>query len=111
MSAFRLSLLALAVLCAAVRAQAPVTAEVEGKITFQGKPLTSGKLEFHPPKGKEVTADIRQDSTYLAKKVPLGEMIVVVKVKGLPAQYESPKTSPLRVEVKKGKQVFDIELK
>src|SRR5262245_6435715 len=112
MSVFRLSLLALAVLCAgAVRAQAPATADVEGKVHFKGQPLIQGKVEFHPLKGKPVTADIDKDGTYKAKKVPVGERKVVVKAKVLPAQYQSPKTTPLTVEVKKGKQVFDIELK
>jgi len=115
MSTLRLSLLVALVLTLAAgsQAQAPAkdTATVEGKVTFQGQPLTGGKIEFHPDKGKPVKADLEKDGTYSAKKVPLGKLKVVFKVKGLPRSYASRDTTPLVVEIKKGKQVADFVLK
>jgi hypothetical protein len=116
MSTLRLSLLIalVLVLAAGSQAQAPAkdTATVFGKVIFQGQPLTGGKIEFHySDKGKPITADLQKDGTYAAKKVPLGELKVVFKVKGLPRKYTSRDTTPLIVEVKKGKQVADFELK
>jgi hypothetical protein len=111
-------------------------ADVEGKITYKGKPLTGGKIGFHPARGKPVFATIQADSSYSAKKVPVGEVRVTIDTKPakakpakdkpeppprkkvkeapkfipIPAKYASPKTTPLRVDIKEGRQVFDIEL-
>jgi hypothetical protein len=101
----------LAVLACPVQAADKDTGSVEGKITFAGKSLTKGKVSFHPRKGKPVVADIKADGTYSARKVPVGEVRISIKSKGVPEKYASPKTSGLTLKVTKGKQEFNIELK
>jgi hypothetical protein len=100
----------LALLTCPARAADAKTATVEGKVTLDGKPLAAGKVSFHPKAGKAVVADLNKDGTYTAKKVPIGEVRISIKAKGVPKKYADPKTSGLTVEVKEGKQVFDIAL-
>jgi len=85
------------------------TASVQGKITYNGKPVAEGKVAFHPEKGKAIEATIK-DGAYSADKVPVGEMTITVKAKGIPAKYADPKTSPLRYEAKKGSNTLDVVL-
>jgi hypothetical protein len=87
------------------------TGAVEGKVTFKGKPLDKGKIAFHPEKGKPVTAEIQKDGTYSAKNVPVGEMRITVEAKGLPKDYADPKKSALRLDIQKGMNNCDFELK
>jgi len=87
------------------------TAFVEGRVNFQGKPLPAGKIAFHPKEGKPVVALLGQDGTYSAKDVPTGTMRVSVESKLVPEKYASPETSGLQVELLKGKNILDIELK
>jgi hypothetical protein len=83
---------------------------IEGKITFDGSPVTKGKVSFHPEKGKPVSADLQADGSYSAKGVPVGQMRITVESKETPKKFANPNTSGLTVEVKKGKQVYDIAL-
>lgn len=39
-------------------------ATVSGKITFEGKPVTSGLINFMPPKGRPLGGGIQPDGTY-----------------------------------------------
>ncbi len=87
------------------------TGAVEGVITFKGQPLAEGKVSFHPEKGKPVAAEIKADGSFEAKGVPAGTLRVTVEAKFLPRKYSSPDTSGIRVEVKKGKQKINLELK
>jgi hemoglobin len=87
-------------------------ASVSGKVTFKGKPLPDGTVTFVPDKGPVVTAAIAEDGSYTAKDVAPGSYTLAVtsmKV-ALPAKYSGPETSPLKVEVKDGKQNFDVAL-
>jgi hypothetical protein len=85
------------------------TATIEGKLNLNGKPVAKGKVSFHPPKGKPIEATIK-DGAYSADKVPVGEMIITVKAKGIPEKYADPKTSPLRYDAKKGRNELDLVL-
>jgi hypothetical protein len=82
---------------------------VEGKVTLFGKPVAAGKISFHPAKGKPVVARVK-DGDYSVNAVPAGEVVVTIEGKGVPPKYASPKTSPLRLEVRKGKNVHDVAL-
>jgi hypothetical protein len=73
-------------------------------------PLQSGKILFHPARGKPVEAKITVDSRYSVKGLPIGEYRVVVEAKGVPAKYASVKTSAIRVTVKKGANLWNVEL-
>jgi Carboxypeptidase regulatory-like domain len=101
------------------------TGTVEGKVTYKGKPLAGAYVTFHPEKGKKVfSGKLDEDGTYTAKDVPVGKARVTVEVKAekgkakgkaprvvIPAKYADPKTSGLTADVKKGKQIFDIDLR
>jgi hypothetical protein len=113
---------------------------VEGKISYQGKPLPGGTVSFHPAKGKPFVGAIQPDGTYRIKDVPAGQYRVAIetasakpKVKPpvkdkdndtkveppkdaeryvpIPEKYGDPNLSPLMVEVQKGKNFFNIELR
>jgi len=87
--------------------------DVTGKVSFQGKPLTEGTVAFVPEKGNAVSGKIGADGTYKVANVPAGSYVVVITdTKGaLPASYGDAKTSKLKVEVKKGANTADLELK
>jgi hypothetical protein len=114
MSALRRPLFAL-VACLALPLSATSaekdTATVEGKVVFEGEPVAKGTVSFHPAKGKPVTVTTLADGTYSAKGVPTGKLVVTVEAKGIPRQFASKDTTPLRVTVKGGKNLIDFELK
>jgi Rieske Fe-S protein len=110
------------------------TGMVEGHVTYKGKPLEGGTIQFHPEKGKPIIVKLQAEGTYKAKDVPLGEVRVTVetesvnpanakggdkkdtapakdtKYQPIPAKFAKPDTSGLTAEVKKGKQTLDIDL-
>ncbi|MBM4068461.1 MAG: hypothetical protein FJ271_05885 [Planctomycetes bacterium] len=53
---------------------------MDGKVTYQGKPVPGGRITFHPKDGGPAyTAEIQYDGTFAAKDVPaLGAVIVTV---------------------------------
>ena len=110
-------------------------AEVTGKVTFKGQPLRAGRVTFHHPDrpGRNVIATIREDGTYHAYAVPVGQVKVTVqplpprskgsprgqlhtgvkkadRVPPVPVQYTDPATTDLICPVRRGTQIFDIEL-
>ncbi len=40
------------------------TATVTGKVTYQGKPVTKGRIAFYPPNGRPAMGAIQSDGTY-----------------------------------------------
>lgn len=114
------------------------TGDVSGIVTFQGKPMPGGFINFYT-----VTADgritnqksslIGDDGTYSVTKVPIGDVKITVQAppgalqenmteKGgmpkrlpppvnLPLQYQSVEQTDLKYTVTPGKQTHDIELK
>jgi len=107
------------------------TGSVEGKVTYQGKPLPGAIIGFHPAKGKPVVAKTDETGSYSAPAVPVGEVRVTIEVVrpkppkdkptdkpvtpprfiAIPKKYANPETSGLTLTVQKGKQVHDIELR
>jgi hypothetical protein len=99
--------------------------QVDGKITFNDKPLSAGLVVFGSSDGKTtITAMVAEDGTYKAT-VPAGEYnVAVVNLPAKPADPKVPpkpqllvpakfgdvKTSGLKIEIMKGKQTFDIVL-
>jgi hypothetical protein len=89
------------------------TASVQGKVTYNGQPLPGGTIAFHPEKGKPVEGKIIADGTYSADKAPVGTMRVTVKAKGarLPQKYAFADKSGISVEIKKGRNNIDVDLR
>ena len=119
------ALLAVAPRATAAEDKKPATASVEGKVTYQGKPLPGGTVQFHAPKGKPVVAKIDAEGSYSAPAVPVGPVKITVETTSvkpkaggkpgnyipIPVKYASPETSGLTLTVQEGKQRHDIELK
>jgi len=91
------------------------TASISGHVTFKGKPLTGGTIEFVGEAGKS-KGPIGADGTFDVKGVKAGAYTVILSTKGaktpvaIPASYGTAATSGLRYTVKEGRQTFDIDL-
>jgi hypothetical protein len=85
---------------------------IEGKVTFNGKPLADGAITFHLQDDQFVGAKIK-DGAFRVDRVPVGTVKVTFSSKKfrLPAKYGIPETSPLTLEVKKGKGAADFQIR
>ena len=59
---------------------------------MDGKPLTEGKVIFHPEEGKSISAEIKEDGTYAVKGILPGKYTLtidpgVLPMVVLPARY------------------------
>jgi hypothetical protein len=115
------------------------TADVSGKVTYKGKPVTSGSVVFVGADGVAVAADIKPDGTYAATGVATGAVKVAVSSPNpaaaaaepggrgrgpapakpasppagwvaLPAKYGSPDSSGLSTDLTPGPNTYDIPL-
>jgi hypothetical protein len=111
------SLLLLAT-CAVLLSDVPVSgaddklATVEGKVTYKGQPLADGTITFYLKDDQFVGAKIKEDGTYRIDRVPAGKVKVVVQSRKvpIPEKYAHEETTPLEIEIKKGKAAIDIEV-
>jgi len=116
------------------------TGTISGKVTYQGKPLGGGSVNFlsEGPNPTMKTGGIQKDGSYSVSGVPVGPAKITVqgiharkllipaqlqKEQGktevttdqpevyVPPQYSNTETSGLRYEVRPGSQTHDIELK
>src|SRR5260370_39065681 len=86
--------------------------DVTGKVVVKGKPLSEGTIAFVPEKGDAISGKIAADGTYKLSNVPAGRhTVVITNTKAVETSYADAKTSPLKVEVKKGANVADFDLK
>jgi hypothetical protein len=110
----------------------PPTADVSGKVTYNGKSLDAegGHITFVGPDGRQVSAPIAPDGAYRATGVVAGANRVVVYYQNpesnptpggkapkstsllrfLPTKYADQTTSGLTVNVAPG-SVYDVDLK
>lgn len=92
------------------------TARIEGKVTYGGKPVVGGIIAFEGKSGLVYSALIAADSTYVLNRVKPGEYKVAIDTKSnaknpqVPAKYSDPDKSGLTINVREGKQSFDIAL-
>ena len=82
---------------------------VSGVVTHIGKPVMGGVVILTDANGKEIKADLGADGTYKLNVKP-GQYTVAVDAKSIPEKFHSAKTSALTVEVRKGKNTYDIGL-
>src|SRR5260370_42605851 len=65
------------------------TGTVTGTVSYQGKPLPSGKVSFFGPNDQVASAFIADDGSYEANKVPVGDVKVAVSTPPPPGkEYE-----------------------
>ena len=83
-----------------------------GKISYQGKPITSGVIYFSgpAPKMQMGMGTIHDNGTYIATDVPLGEVRVSFQVPNLPAKYSDPNKSELIFTITSKMTTLDIEI-
>jgi hypothetical protein len=106
-------------------------------VNFQGKPLPNGIVQFYGPDGKPAAAGDIFEGNYTAPKVPYGVNKVTVTTNAgpagpgslppapsaglgnmpgsaapvaIPAKYKDPEQSGLSVDVKSGRQTYNIDL-
>jgi hypothetical protein len=96
----------------------PRTFPVSGTLTFNGRPLASGKISFVPssPAGQQASAQIIAGSyalgTFAANDGAIpGSYTVVIVSPGIPAMYQSQSTSVLKAQVQEGSNVIDLDLR
>ncbi len=111
--------------------QKPVTQQVQGTVTYTGKPLEHGMINFLATGARPIGAPIASDGTY-SVELPPGQYAVIViappKLPGgfqegeplpppdpnaVPAKYSRPETSGLSatIELLETPQTVDFELK
>ena len=89
----------------------PPSLPVSGKITLDGKPLTTGKIRFHHTKKVHfIEQGIIHKGTHQAR-LPVGSYHVLIykSEPEVPEKYRTVR-SGLMIEVKEGENRFDFEL-
>jgi hypothetical protein len=96
-------------------------AEVSGKVTLDGKPLSDATVMFVPEKGFAAAGTLQPDGNFrlISGRPGNGAVIGSHKVAVMPAnpldtpismKFRSAETSGLSVEVKAGKNSFEFDL-
>jgi hypothetical protein len=113
--------------------------DVSGKVSYNGKPLVFGTVQFEGSDGMLRQANIERDGSYSVRGVATGQAKVAVsslnpkssdfvpmqregappppprpEVKGwfpIPEKYDTPHKSGLTYPIKRGENKIDIELK
>jgi hypothetical protein len=77
----------------------PNLARVTGKVTYNGKPVTGGKIMFYPESGRMALGEIGSDGTYTLTTFKPGDgalvgshRIAIESTKVGPGNMETPKT-------------------
>lgn len=93
---------------------------VSGKVTFKGKPLTHGTVDFEPEAGREAHGAIQPDGGYTLTTFKDGDGAVVGKhrvsisglnKKDLPLKYHGPSSSGIEIDVSGDTSDYPIDLK
>ena len=104
-----------------------------GKITFNGKPLKQGRINFvSATTGTGVYSELQEDGSYeMSGEIPAGDYRVFFTppglgdappsestkpklndaLKDLPKKYKNEQSSDLQVVIKEGENTFDFDLK
>ena len=114
----------------------PDVIEVSGKVTFKGRPLSSGSVIFVGQDGQPKVSAIAKDGSYLIKNAPIGPVKIGVAshltvppglnplgkatspgghpkddTEKIPERYKLPENSGLTCPVERGSHTFNIDLK
>jgi hypothetical protein len=88
------------------------TSTFTGKVTYEGRPVTSGVIYFlgPAPEMRMGMGTIIEDGTYTATDVPVGEVRISFQAPGVPPKYSDPNTSGLVVQITAKMQGYDINI-
>ncbi|HEY7329804.1 MAG TPA: group 1 truncated hemoglobin [Gemmataceae bacterium] len=93
--------------------EAEDTARIEGKVTYQGKPVAGGTITFAAKSGLAFSGVLAADGSYVLRVKP-GEYKVAIdtkaKIPQVPAKYADPDKSGLTITIQERKQTYDIAL-
>jgi hypothetical protein len=86
------------------------TSTFHGKVSIQGKPLTSGVIFFlgPAPKMQMGMGTIHEDGNYTATDVPVGEVRVAFQAPDIPVKYRDVNKSDLIYTITSGMTSLDI---
>lgn len=68
-------------------------ASLSGKVTYKGKPVSVGAVYFHGPAGELAMGNLKEDGSFVATDLPIGEVRVSLKVQD-PGIYAQQLKSP-----------------
>src|SRR5689334_7937628 len=113
----------------------PAVGQVSGKVTFERKPVTEGRITFiDPATGHAAEADLQKDGSYVVATpeggLVVGDYIVMVNpviyvdrsnprtppspvekpAPDIPPKYRNHGRTPLRAAVKSGPITFDFDM-
>jgi hypothetical protein len=113
----------------------PATVPVQGKVTYEGKPVPKGTVTFQPEGGRPAVGEIQPDGTYRLGTfgdkdgaIPGIHKVMILANTGdptkmpsspgyvppkdlIPKKYADLTTSKLEVTVSKDKTAYDFDLK
>jgi len=86
----------------------PEVAKVKGKVTFQGKPVTSGQVIFWPETGRSARGKINPDGTYILTTFDSEDGAVlgnhIVTIEAIKVFDNEPKPTSLEEEIRMGRE-------
>jgi hemoglobin len=91
----------------------PKEAEISGKVTYDGKPLTSGKIHYEGPDKKPLSGAIDKDGAFKVTGLVVGVKykVYVQTDDKVPQNYTTVETTPLVVTIAKEKDTQNWEIK
>jgi hypothetical protein len=101
-------------------AKLATTVPVSGKVTYKGKPLTHGTVDFEPDAGRDAHGAIGPDGGYTLTTFNQGDGAVAgthrvsisgLNKKDLPLKYHAPSSSAIELEVSADTSDYPIDLK
>ncbi len=111
----------------------PRTGKVEGKVTFEGKAVTEGFVNFlNPTEGGSAEAALKEDGSFVVNEpVVVGDYIVIIRppsqildtdpgksppapvdkpASNIPERYRQQGTTTLKAKVNEGKNVIELNM-
>lgn len=81
---------------------------VNGKISVDGKPLSTGRIFFLLANDQFIGAKVKEGA-FKIDRIPVGGYTVAIEFEGVPAKYSEE--SELAVEVRRGTNQFEFDLR
>jgi len=83
---------------------------IEGQVVLDGQPLAAGKIFFYLDDDQFVGSKVKEGA-FKMSRAPVGVWRVAIEGETVPPKFASERTSPLRVDVREGRNVFDFNLR